>query len=231
MAALEARSVRFAVDYAGDAPKISDACKNFMAYRVAAHATDGKTSKLEADRLARLEILCARACMRAVNTAAPLSGDAATALAALRASDPKALPSKTFGRQFLRDASVAAAVRAAAAPQAGLDGFDAAFVDAFLATAADDDDDLIWAPDYKQPLARRHEARKQNAVIRLATQEPVELDPVLQAEADVVHKAVVDAANNAREDGASPRAGAARPLPALGRLPMDPPSPPKKDQV
>ena len=65
MAALEARSVRFAVDYAGDAPKISDACKNFMAYRVAAHATDGKTSKLEADRLARLEILCARACMRA----------------------------------------------------------------------------------------------------------------------------------------------------------------------
>ena len=81
MAALEARSVRFAVDYAGDAPKISDACKNFMAYRVAAHATDGKTSKLEADRLARLEILCARACMRAVNTAAPLSGDAATALA------------------------------------------------------------------------------------------------------------------------------------------------------
>ena len=54
MAALEeARSVRFEVDYLGEEPKISAACKNFMAYRVAAVATDGKTSKPDADRQAR----------------------------------------------------------------------------------------------------------------------------------------------------------------------------------
>ena len=28
-------SVRFAIDYAEEQPKISDACKNFLAYRIA----------------------------------------------------------------------------------------------------------------------------------------------------------------------------------------------------
>ena len=78
MAALEeTKNVRFAIDWAGEEPKISAACKNFMAYRVAAVATDGKTPKHECDRLQRLEILCARAAMRAVNHASPATGDAA----------------------------------------------------------------------------------------------------------------------------------------------------------
>ena len=219
MAALEeARSVRFEVDYLGEEPKISAACKNFMAYRVAAVATDGKTSKADADRQARLAILCARAAMRAVNEAAPAGGDAARALAALQ---PGARPSASFGRAFLRDATVVAAVRAAAAPQPGLDGHDVEFLEDFLASALDDDDDLIWAPDYKQALARRHEVRKQNAAIRLATQEPVELDPDLQAQADRVHQAVVEASSEATTP---------LPLPNLPRIPVDkPPSPTKGD--
>ena len=33
-------SVRFAIDYAEEQPKISDACKNFLAYRIAQAKTD-----------------------------------------------------------------------------------------------------------------------------------------------------------------------------------------------
>ena len=105
-----------------------------------------------------------------------------------------AKPSATFGRSFLRDPQVAAAVRAAP-PQPGLDGVDAEFIERFLESAADDEDDLIWSPDYKQALRRRHEARQQQAQIRLATQEPVELDPHLAEQAEIVHQAVLDASS------------------------------------
>jgi hypothetical protein len=196
--------VRFAVaTWRGEEPKISDACKTFMAYAAARTATHARANQAEADRAARVGILCARAAMRAVNGAAPASGDGAAARAALPAG---LLPSKAFGRSYLRDPGVAAAVRAAP-PQPGLDGEDVDFIEAFLRSADDDGDDLTWSPDYKQTLQRRHEQRKEHAADRLANQEPVFLDPVLAAEAERVHQAVVDAAGNG-----------GRPLPNLPRF-------------
>ena len=70
-------SVRFAIDYAEEQPKISDACKNFLAYRIAQAKTDANASPADADRAARLTMLCGRKAMRAVNAAAPATGDAA----------------------------------------------------------------------------------------------------------------------------------------------------------
>ena len=75
-------SVRFAIDYAEEQPKISDACKNFLAYRIAQAKTDANASPADADRAARLTMLCGRKAMRAVNAAAPTTGDAAAAYAA-----------------------------------------------------------------------------------------------------------------------------------------------------
>ena len=87
-------SVRFAIDYAEEQPKISDACKNFLAYRIAQAKTDANASPADADRAARLTMLCGRKAMRAVNAAAPTTGDAAAAYAA----KGDALATRTFGR-------------------------------------------------------------------------------------------------------------------------------------
>ena len=196
--------VRFsAATWRSEEPKISEACKTFMAYAAARSATDRHASQADADRAARVGILCARAAMRAVNGARPATGDAAEALEAL---PDGSLATKCFGRSFLRDPEVAAAVRAAPA-QPGLAGEDRVFIEDFLRSACDDDDDLTWSPDYKQTLARRHEQRKEQAADRLANREPVFLDPALAAEAAAVHRAVVDAST-----------GGDRPLPALPRL-------------
>ena len=108
-------SVRFAIDFAEEQPKISDACKNFLAYRIAQAKTDANTSQADADRAARLTMLCGRKAMRAVNAAAPTAGDAAAAYAA----KGDLLATRTFGRSYLRDPVVAAAVRAAPADLPG----------------------------------------------------------------------------------------------------------------
>ena len=186
-------SVRFAIDYAEEQPKISDACKNFLAYRIAQAKTDANASPADADRAARLTMLCGRKAMRAVNAAAPATGDAAAAYAA----KGTALATRSFGKSYLRDPVVAAAVRAAPADPA-MDGADTEFLEAFLATAGDASDDLTWAPDYQQVLRARDAAP------------PVEMDPHLAAEAERVHQAVV-AASSEGED-------AARPLPSLPPL-------------
>ena len=196
-------SVRFAIDYAEEQPKISDACKNFLAYRIAQAKTDANASPADADRAARLTMLCGRKAMRAVNAAAPTTGDAAAAYAA----KGDVLATRTFGRSYLRDPVVAAAVRAAPADPA-MNGADTEFLEAFLATASDGSDDLTWAPDYQQVLRARDAARRREAARRLDTQEPVEMDPHLAAEAERVHQAVVAASS---ED-------AARPLPNLPPL-------------
>ena len=47
-------SVRFAIDYAEEQPKISDACKNFLAYRIAQAKTDANASPADADRAVRM---------------------------------------------------------------------------------------------------------------------------------------------------------------------------------
>ena len=198
-------SVRFAIDYAEEQPKISDACKNFLAYRIAQAKTDANTSQADADRAARLTMLCGRKAMRAVNAAAPATGDAAAAYAA----KGDALATRTFGKSYLRDPVVAAAVRAAPADPA-MNGADTEFLEAFLATASDGSDDLTWAPDYQQVLRARDAARRREAARRLDEQEPVEMDPHLAAEAERVHQAVV-AASSEGED-------AARPLPSLPPL-------------
>ena len=198
-------SVRFAIDYAEEQPKISDACKNFLAYRIAQAKTDANTSQADADRAARLTMLCGRKAMRAVNAAAPATGDAAAAYAA----KGDALATRSFGKSYLRDPVVAAAVRAAPADPA-MDGADTEFLEAFLATAGDASDDLTWAPDYQQVLRARDAARRREAARRLDAQEPVEMDPHLAAEAERVHQAVV-AASSEGEDGA-------RPLPSLPPL-------------
>ena len=199
-------SVRFsAATWRNEEPKISVACKNFMAYRAAAAATEGRATRADADRAARVGILCARATMRAVNAVALEGGEAAAALAALPEG---ARATASFGRSFLRDPAVAAAVRSAP-HQAGLDGEDALFADDFLRSALDDDDDLTWSPDYKQTLQRRHEARKSTAAARLATRDVPVLDPALAAEADAVHRAVANAGSEAGGD---------RPLPQLPRF-------------
>ena len=198
-------SVRFAIDYAEEQPKISDACKNFLAYRIAQAKTDANTSQADADRAARLTMLCGRKAMRAVNAAAPATGDAAAAYAA----KGDALATRTFGKSYLRDPVVAAAVRAAPADPA-MNGADTEFLEAFLATASDGSDDLTWAPDYQQVLRARDAARRREAARRLDEQEPVEMDPHLAAEAERVHQAVV-AASSEGED-------AARPLPNLPPL-------------
>ena len=197
-------SVRFAIDYAEEQPKISDACKNFLAYRIAQAKTDANASPADADRAARLTMLCGRKAMRAVNAAAPATGDAAAAYAA----KGTALATRTFGRSYLRDPVVAAAVRAAPADPA-MDGADTEFLEAFLATASDGSDDLTWAPDYQQVLRARDAARRREAARRLDEQEPVEMDPHLAAEAERVHQAVV---------AASSEGEAARPLPSLPPL-------------
>ena len=198
-------SVRFAIDYAEEQPKISDACKNFLAYRIAQAKTDANASPADADRAARLTMLCGRKAMRAVNAAAPATGDAAAAYAA----KGDALATRSFGKSYLRDPVVAAAVRAAPADPA-MDGADTEFLEAFLATAGDASDDLTWAPDYAQVLRARDAARRREAARRLDAQEPVEMDPHLAAEAERVHQAVV-AASSEGED-------AARPLPSLPPL-------------
>ena len=198
-------SVRFAIDYAEEQPKISDACKNFLAYRIAQAKTDANASPADADRAARLTMLCGRKAMRAVNAAAPATGDAAAAYAA----KGTALATRTFGKSYLLDPVVAAAVRAAPADPA-MNGADTEFLEAFLATASDGSDDLTWAPDYQQVLRARDAARRREAARRLDAQEPVEMDPHLAAEAERVHQAVV-AASSEGED-------AARPLPNLPPL-------------
>ena len=198
-------SVRFAIDYAEEQPKISDACKNFLAYRIAQAKTDANASPADADRAARLTMLCGRKAMRAVNAAAPATGDAAAAYAA----KGTALATRTFGKSYLLDPVVAAAVRAAPADPA-MNGADTEFLEAFLATASDGSDDLTWAPDYQQVLRARDAARRREAARRLDAQEPVRMDPHLAAEAERVHQAVV-AASSEGED-------AARPLPNLPPL-------------
>ena len=198
-------SVRFAIDFAEEQPKISDACKNFLAYRIAQANTDANASPADADRAARLTMLCGRKAMRAVNAAAPATGDAAAAYAA----KGDALATRSFGKSYLRDPVVAAAVCAAPADPA-MNGADTEFLEAFLATASDDSDDLTWAPDYQQVLRARDAARRRQAARRLDAQEPVEMDPHLAAEAERVHQAVV-AASSEGEDGA-------RPLPSLPPL-------------
>ena len=195
-------SVRFAIDYAEEQPKISDACKNFLAYRIAQAKTDANTSQADADRAARLTMLCGRKAMRAINAAAPTTGDAAAAYAA-----KGALATRTFGKSYLRDPVVAAAVCAAPADPA-MNGADTEFLEAFLATASDDSDDLTWAPDYQQVLRARDAARRREAARRLDVQEPVVMDPHLAAEAERVHQAVVAASSE----------GEARPLPNLPPL-------------
>ncbi len=197
-------SVRFAIDYAEEQPKISDACKNFLAYRIAQAKTDAITSQAVEDRAARLTMLCGRKAMRAVNAAAPATGDAAAAYAA-----KDALATRTFGKSYLLDPVVAAAVRAVPADPA-MNGADTELLEAFLATASDASDDLTWAPDYAQVLRARDAARRREAARRLDEQEPVEIDPHLAAEAERVHQAVV-AASSEGED-------AARPLPNLPPL-------------
>ena len=199
-------SVRFAIDFAEEQPKISDACKNFLAYRIAQAKTDANASPADADRAARLTMLCGRKAMRAVNAAAPATGDAAAAYAA---KGDDALATRSFGKSYLRDPVVAAAVRAAPADPA-MNGADTEFLEAFLATASDDSDDLTWAPDYQQVLRARDAARRREAARRLDVQEPVDMDPHLAAEAERVHQAVV-AASSEGEDGA-------RPLPSLPPL-------------
>ena len=148
-------------------------------------------------------MLCGRKAMRAVNAAAPTTGDAAAAYAA----KGDALATRTFGKSYLRDPVVAAAVRAAPADPA-MDGADTEFLEAFLATAGDASDDLTWAPDYQQVLRARDAARRREAARRLDAQEPVEMDPHLAAEAERVHQAVVAASSE----------GEARPLPNLPPL-------------
>ena len=148
-------SVRFAIDYAEEQPKISDACKNFLAYRIAQAKTDANTSQADADRAARLTMLCGRKAMRAVNAAAPTTGDAAAAYAA----KGDALATRTFGKSYLRDPVVAAAVRAVPADPA-MNGADTEFLEAFLATASDGSDDLTWAPGLSAGVAR---ARRREA--------------------------------------------------------------------
>ena len=162
-------SVRFAIDYAEEQPKISDACKNFLAYRIAQAKTDANTSQADADRAARLTMLCGRKAMRAVNAAAPTTGDAAAAYAA----KGDALATRSFGKSYLRDPVVAAAVRAAPADPA-MDGADTEFLEAFLATAGDASDDLTWAPDYQQVLRARDAARRREAARRA----PVRIEAV-----------------------------------------------------
>lgn len=201
-------SMRFAIDYAEEQPKIADACKNLLAYQIAQAKTDAKTSRADADREARLTMLCGRKAMCAVNAAAPAAGDAAAAHAAMRARDTGALATRTFGRSYLRDPVVAAAVRAEPA-DAAMNGADTEFLEAFLATALDDTDDLTWAPDYQQVLRARDATRRREAARRLDNQEPVELDAALQAEADRVHEAVAAAGSGG---------GEARPLPSLPPL-------------
>ena len=198
-------SVRFAIDFAEEQPKISDACKNFLAYRIAQAKTDANASPADADRAARLTMLCGRKAMRAINAAAPTTGDAAAAYAA----KGDALATRTFGKSYLRDPVVAAAVCAAPADPA-MNGADTEFLEAFLATASDGSDDLTWAPNYQQVLRARDAARRREAARRLDVQEPVEMDPHLAAEAERVHQAVV-AASSEGEDGA-------RPLPSLPPL-------------
>ena len=197
-------SVRFAIDYAEEQPKISDACKNFLAYRIAQAKTDANTSQADADRAARLTMLCGRKAMRAVNAAAPATGDAAAAYAA----KGDALATRSFGKSYLRDPVVAAAVCAAPADPA-MNGADTEFLEAFLATASDGSDDLTWAPDYQQVLRARDAARRREAARRLDVQEPVDMDPHLAAEAERVHQAVV---------AASSKGEGARPLPSLPPL-------------
>ena len=143
-------SVRFAIDFAEEQPKISDACKNFLAYRIAQAKTDANASPADADRAARLTMLCGRKAMRAVNAAAPTTGDAAAAYAA---KGDAALATRTFGKSYLRDPVVAAAVRAVPADPA-MNGADTEFLEAFLATAGDASDDLTWAPGLSAGVAR-----------------------------------------------------------------------------
>jgi hypothetical protein len=90
-----------------------------------------------------------------------------------------------------------------------MNGADTEFLEAFMATALDDTDDLTWAPDYQQVLRARDATRRREAARRLDNQEPVELDAALQAEADRVHEAVAAAGSGG---------GEARPLPSLPPL-------------
>mmetsp|Transcript_9098 Transcript_9098/g.27255 ORF Transcript_9098/g.27255 Transcript_9098/m.27255 type:complete len:235 (+) Transcript_9098:357-1061(+) len=200
-------------DFLAEDPKISTACKTFMSYRLAALRTDGRTSGADADRATRLHLLAARSCMKAVNEARPAAGPAALALEQLKETSPGALPSKAFGRAYLRDAGVASALRATpGAP--GLDGLDVEFIQHFLASAFDEGDDLTWASDYKQALASRNVARVEQAKMRLASPRP-DMDPALAAEARRVHDAVVGAssfADEAKETASRARGGQLAPL-------------------
>lgn len=64
-------------------------------------------------------------------------------------------------------------------------------------------------------MKARHDERKARAAVRIATREPVALDPELQAEADRVHAAVVAAGSDG--GGADPGARGLPTLPTLDR--------------
>ncbi|KAJ1457816.1 hypothetical protein M885DRAFT_514293 [Pelagophyceae sp. CCMP2097] len=169
---------------AADGPNLTTALKNFAAYRMAAIATDPTSAgPHQTLRRSNIEILLARAVARAINRAEPAEGDVAMdvrgrwAMARLGGLST----AQAMGRSLLRDAGAAAQVRSKLLEGTAMVDEAAAFFDAFLLTALDDADDLIWSPDFKAALQRRHAKRKADAKERLENQAGYDLDALRES--------------------------------------------------